>query len=135
MDAAQLVWEHFRFNAEQRLKSFNFFVLLSIFANGGVFTAIQYHVASFVLVLLGLFLALLAAVFAIADARSHQLIELTIPALKEIESGFPESHRLFAIDAGKQGRLIRYTVAFRILLGVQFVFGLGVAIYGFLMWG
>ncbi len=132
MDAAQLVWEHFRFNAEQRLKSFNFFVLFSIFANGGVFTAIQYHVASFVLVLLGLFLALLAAVFAIADARSHQLIELTIPALKEIESSFPESHRLFAIDAEKQGRWIRYTVAFRILLGVQFVFGLGVAVYGFL---
>jgi len=131
VDAAQLVWEHFKFNAEQRLRSFNFFVLFSIFANGGVFTAIQYHVASFVLVLLGLFLALLAIVFAIVDARSHQLIELTIPALKEMEINFPPSHRLFAIDAEKQGRLIRYTVAFRILLGVQFAFGLGVAIYGF----
>ncbi|MBS0433108.1 MAG: hypothetical protein JSS21_11995 [Proteobacteria bacterium] len=132
MDAAQLVWDHFKFNAEQRLKSFNFFVLFSIFANGGVFTAIQYHVAPFVLVLLGLFLALLATVFGIVDARSHQLIELTIPALKEIEGGFPESHRLFAIDAEKQGYWIRYTVAFRILLGIQFLFGLGVAIHGFL---
>lgn len=131
MDAAQLVWDHFKFNAEQRLKIFNFFVLFSIFANGGVFTAIQYHVASFVLVLLGLFLALLAAVFGIVDARSHQLIELTIPALKEIESSFPPSHRLFSIDAERQGRLIRYTVAFRILLGIQFLFGLGVAIRGF----
>jgi hypothetical protein len=125
------VWDHFKFNAEQRLRIFNFFVLFSIFANGGVFTAIQYHVGSFVLVLLGLFLALLAAVFGIVDARSHQLIELTIPALKEIESGFPPSHRVFAIDAAQQGRLIRYTVAFRILLGVQFLFGVAVAVHGF----
>jgi hypothetical protein len=41
MDGRDLVWEHFKFNAEQRLRSFNFFVLLSIFADGGVFTALE----------------------------------------------------------------------------------------------
>ncbi|TYT24844.1 hypothetical protein FZO89_00295 [Luteimonas viscosa] len=132
MDSASFVWDHFKLNAEQRLKSFNFFLLLSIFANGGVFTAIQNRVASPVLGLLGLFVALLALVFWLADARSRQLIQLTIPALKEIESTFPESHRLFAIDAARQGKLVRYTFAFRILMAAQFLFGIGVALYGFL---
>ncbi len=131
MDAAQFVWDHFKFNAEQRLKSFNFFLLLSIFANGGVFTAIQNKLAHPFLGLLGLFLALLAFVFWLADTRSRQLIQLTIPALKEIEAEFPESHRLFAIDARQQGRVLRYTFAFRVLMVSQFLFGMGVAIYGF----
>lgn len=131
MDAADFVWDHFKLNAEQRLKSFNFFLLLSIFANGGVFTAIQNKIASPVLGLLGLFVALLAIVFWLADTRSKRLIRLTIPALKEIESNFPESHRLFAIDEAQQGYIVRYTFAFRLLMAAQFLFGAGVAAYGF----
>lgn len=131
MESTNFVWDHFKLNAEQRLKSFNFFLLLSIFANGGVFTAIQNRVASPVLGLLGLFVALLALVFWLADARSRQLIQLTIPALKEIEGNFPETHRLFSLDAASQGKFIRYTFAFRLLMGAQFVFGIGVALYGF----
>lgn len=34
------LWEHWKFNAEQRLKAFNFYVALSIFANGMVFAAL-----------------------------------------------------------------------------------------------
>lgn len=128
MDQAQFVWDHFKFNAEQRLKSFNFFLLLAIFANGGVFAAIQNKASSHVLVGLGLFLVLLAVVFWIADARSRQLIQLTIPALKEIELQFPEPYRLFHIDAAKQGRIMRYTFAFRLLLLCQLLFGAGLAI-------
>lgn len=131
MDSSNFVWDHFKLNAEQRLKSFNFFLLLSIFANGGIFTAIQNQVVAEVLGLLGLFVALLALVFWLTDSRSRQLIQLTLPALKEIESKFPESHRLFALDAVRQGCFVRYTFAFRLLMGAQFLFGLGVALYGF----
>ena len=34
MTPEDFVWDHFKFNAEQRLKAFNFFVILSIFADG-----------------------------------------------------------------------------------------------------
>jgi len=131
VDSTQFVWEHFKFNAEQRLKSFNLFVLLSIFASGGVFTAIQNKVAGPVLGLLGLFLVVLAGVFWLVDSRSRQLIQLAIPALKEIESNFPESHRVFAIDALQQGSIVRYTFAFRALMLCQLAFGIGVAVYAF----
>lgn len=134
MDGKDLVWDHFKFNAEQRLRGFNFFVLLSIFADGGVFTALEKDLNPKLLVLLGLFIVLLAIVFWLVDTRSRQLLNLTIPALKEIESGFPDSYRLFAIDAAAQGTFIRYTFAIRVLFAAQLVFGLGVAWYGACRW-
>jgi hypothetical protein len=134
MDDRQFVWDHFKFNAEQRLKGFNFFVLLSIFANGGVFAAIEKQLNPFLLMLLGFFVALLAAVFWLVDARSRNLLRLTIPALKEIEASFPESHRLFAIDAREQGTIVRYTFAFRVLLICQLTFGLLVGTIGAIGW-
>src|SRR5699024_10572572 len=109
MEGQDFVWEHFKFNAEQRLKGVNFFVLLSIFTDGGVFTSIEKGIDPKLLALLGFFTALLAVSFWLADARSRQLLNLTIPALKEIETEFPESHRLFSIDAKRQGNFTRYT--------------------------
>ena len=134
MQDRDFVWEHFKFNAEQRLRSFNFFVLLSIFADGGVFTALEKSFNPKLVVLLGRFTALLAIVFWLADARSRALLQLTIPALKDIESSFPESHRLFAKDAVQQGRIVRYTFAIRALLTAQLLFGLGVVCYGVHRW-
>jgi hypothetical protein len=33
-DEKDYLWKHFAFNAEQRLKAFNFYVLFTIFTNG-----------------------------------------------------------------------------------------------------
>ena len=134
MDGKNLVWDHFKFNAEQRLKGFNFFVLLSIFADGGVFTALEKGLDPKLLVLLGLFIVLLSLVFWLVDSRSRQLLNITIPALKEIESEFPEKYRLFAIDAIEQGSVVRYTFAIRVLLVAQLLFGVGVSCYGLSRW-
>jgi uncharacterized membrane protein YedE/YeeE len=134
VDGRDLVWDHFKFNAEQRLRGFNFFVLLSIFADGGVFTALEKGLNPKLLLLLGLFIVVLAFVFWLVDARSRQLLNLTIPALKEIESSFPETHRLFALDETLQGKYVRYTFAIRVLLVAQLLFGLGIALYGACRW-
>jgi hypothetical protein len=134
VDGRDLVWDHFKFNAEQRLRGFNFFVLLSIFADGGVFTALGKGFNPELLLLLGSLVVVLAVVFWLVDTRSRQLLNLTIPALKEIESSFPETHRLFAIDAASQGKIIRYTFAIRMLLASQFFFGLGVVLHGVCRW-
>ena len=134
MEAREFVWDHFKLNAEQRMQGFNFFVAFSIFANGGVFAAFEKEIAPVLICVVGIFVAVLSVVFYLVDTRSRNLLRLTIPALKEIEAQFPESHRLFAIDAAQQGKLFRYTTGIRILLAMQFLFGLGVAIYGFCRW-
>ncbi len=134
VDSRGFVWAHFKLNAEQRLRGFNFFVVLAIFADGGVLAALERGFSPGLLMLLGAFTVLLAMVFWLVDARSRQLLQLTITALKEIESEFPASYRLFANDAQGQNPVISYTFAIRALLLAQMGFGFGVIAYGFYHW-
>ena len=128
------LWHHFAFNAEQRLKAFNFFVVFSVFANGGVFAAVEKSSHGIVFILVGGFVAVLSIVFAVIDVRSQGLLKLAVPGLLEYEKRFAEHSRLFARDAQRQAGLIRYTVAFRVLFAMQFAFGAGVVVYGIAKW-
>lgn len=130
MNEHEYVWEHFKFNADQRLKGFNFFVLLAIFSDGGVFTAIEKQLSPYLLIIIGTFIVVLTIVFWLIDERSRELITLTIPALKQQEKLYSNtSSWLFETDAKNQGKYVRYTSAFKILMISQLLFGLGVCIY------
>lgn len=124
------LWQHFVFNAEQRLKAFNFFVVFAVFANGGVFAAVEKSMRGGVFVLIGGFIIVLSLVFAVIDIRSQSLLKLAVPGLVEYEKKFPEHSRLFTRDSGRHSTFLRYTVAFRVLFGLQFLFGLGTVVYG-----
>ncbi|MCE9658424.1 MAG: hypothetical protein K8R60_07685 [Burkholderiales bacterium] len=128
------LWHHFAFNAEQRLKAFNFFVVFSVFANGGVFAAAEKSSHGAVFVLIGGFVAALSVVFAVIDVRSQGLLKLAVPGLMEYEKRFAAPSRLFARDADRHGGLFRYTVAFRVLFAMQFAFGVGTIVYGVARW-
>jgi hypothetical protein len=128
------LWQHFAFNAEQRLRAFNFFVVFSVFANGGVFAAAEKGSHGVIFVLIGGFVAILATVFFVIDTRSQRLLQLAVPGLKEYEMRFAENSRLFARDSDRRGRVLRYTVAFRVLFVMQFVFGVGTIVYGAVKW-
>lgn len=134
IDEKNYLWQHFVFNAEQRLKAFNFFVVFSVFANGGFFAALDKKLHPAVFALIGGFIIVLSCVFWIIDARSRALIELAIPGLKEFEKQFPEHSRLFAQDEAHRRRFLSYTEAFRAIFVVQFFFGLGVVAYGLFQW-
>lgn len=134
MNEQQYLCEHYRFNAEQRLKGFNFFVVLSIFAEGGIFTAVEKGFHPLSLALLGGFVVILSAVFWLVDARSRELLGLAVPALKRLERDLPESSRIFSRDSAQKGTIVRYTFAIRALLIGQFIFGAGVACYGLYHW-
>jgi hypothetical protein len=120
----EYLWRHFAFNAEQRLKGFNFFVVLAVFADGGVFTALEQEAHAVILFLLGGFVCALAVVFWLIDCRSQALIALAVPGLEQYETRFPEQSRIFGND--KPGLLARYSTAFQLLFVLQFLFGLGV---------
>ncbi|WP_226665314.1 hypothetical protein [Microbulbifer aggregans] len=132
MDERQYLCEHYRFNAEQRLKGFNFFVVLSMFADGGVFTAVEKGFHPLILVLVGGFIVIVSAVFWIVDARSRQLLSLSVPGLKALEQQLSAESRLFIRDSQSHGRIVRYTFAIRALILGQFLFGTGVVLYGLL---
>jgi hypothetical protein len=126
----QYLWEHFKFNADQRLRAFNFFVVFSVFADGGVFTALARDAHGMVLLLIGGFVFLLSLTFFLIDRRSQNLLRLGLPGLLELERRFPEHSRLFKLDKAKAPKLVRYTTAFGLLFAAQALFGLGVVAYG-----
>ncbi|WP_193165680.1 hypothetical protein [Microbulbifer hainanensis] len=134
MNELQYLCEHYRFNAEQRLKGFNFFVVLTMFAEGGIFTAVEKGFHPLILALLGGFVVILSTVFWLVDARSRELLGLAVPGLRRLEQELPEKSRLFCLDKENRGSFVRYTFAIRALLIGQFIFGTGVAAYGLYSW-
>ena len=119
------LWEHWKFNADQRLKAFNFFVIFSVFANGGLFSAIEKCVYPFLLVLIGTFVCLLAFVFLLLDLRSQKLLHLSVPGIKRFEATYlHKGSRLFELDEVNRKGFVRYTVAFRLIFALQIIFGL-----------
>ncbi|WP_226703694.1 hypothetical protein [Microbulbifer elongatus] len=130
MNQQQYLCDHYRFNAEQRLKAFNFFVVLSMFADGGVFTAVEKGFHPLILILLGGFVVIVSAVFWVMDLRSRELLSLAVPGLRAIEQELPESARVFSRDLHTQHRFIRYTFAIRALILGQFMFGAAVVAFG-----
>ena len=130
VEEKEYLWSHFELNADQRLKAFNFVVVFSVFANGGVFTALDKGAHTAILILLGGFMCVLSFVFGLIDARSQTLLRLAVPGLKEYEKRFPEHSRLFALYAASRSPVIRYTTALRLLFVLQLLFGLGLAVDG-----
>lgn len=126
----QYVWEHWKFNADQRIKAFNFFVVFSIFADGGAFAAIEKGAHPLVLTAIGLLVVALAAAFWIIDVRSERLIRLSEPGLLAFEEGLNEVSRIFHADQRKRKSFVRYKHSFRALFFIQLLFGLAVFLLG-----
>lgn len=130
----QYLFEHWKFNVDQRLKTFNFFVVFSIFANGGVFTAFERCTHPVVLFLLGGFVVILALVFGMMDARCRALLSMIKRGLGDYESGLPPHFRPFEADRATRSPLLRFTVAFNALFTLQCLFGLITVAYAVAAW-
>lgn len=128
------LWEHWKFNADQRIRAFNFYVVFAIFGNGITFSAFDKQAHPALLVLLGGFICLLAVVFAIVDSRSRHLLRLSKAGLKAWEQKLPLGSRPFMLDELHRHRWLRYTVAFNLLFGAQLLFGAGVVVLGLARW-
>lgn len=132
LSADTYLWEHWKFNADQRLRAFNLYVVFVIFVNGMVFTAFDRQAHPLVLIFLGGFVALLAVVFALVDRRSRKLLHVIKQGLKGMEQELPQDCRPFLLDDLHRERWARYTIAFNLLFTMQLVFGLLVAGFGLL---
>ena len=130
MEESNFLWEHFKLHADQRIKAFNFFVILSIFADGGVFTAIAKSFPPYLLIVLGFFIIVLSGIFWILDIRSHNLVKLSYKGLKKYESSLAIESRLFTLDSRRKKGIFSYTKAFALLFSLQTAFGLFVMTLG-----
>lgn len=111
-------------------EAFNFFVVLSVFADGGAFAAIEKQMPTGLVIVIGAFIMLLALAFFLIDKRSQYLTFLARDGLRDYEQQFPAHSRLFDLDEHRKWKFVRYTTAFYLLYGAQFLFGLAIALHG-----
>jgi len=115
------LWEHFKLNAEQRLKLFNFFVLFSVFSVGGVFAAYERQAGPVLLMVIGIFVAVYSIAFKVIDVRCQNLTNLSKPGLKAYEQRFSPQSRLFSLDEPRPK--LSFTSVFGFLYVSQAIFG------------
>lgn len=80
----EYAWKYFELNADQRMKAFNFSLILVGVSIGALASSLRFNNYEFTL-LVGIFLFAVSIIFSIIDLRSRQLLRYGIKALKVLE--------------------------------------------------
>lgn len=132
-DIFDYAWKHFDVIADQRLRTFNFYVILLAASIGASLAAVRGNPNSFVFLVIGFFCIAIGIIFFLIEVRTRRLLEIpkNVLTILENDADWPEDLRLFNKDnfnnRSWKKRLISYTIAFRsafvlhICYGVLFV--------------
>lgn len=129
-DIFDIAWKHFAVIAEQRLKTFNFYVVLLAASVGAALTALEREANPYVIFVCGLFCIGSGISFLIIEIRSRRLLDIPKQVLTKLEVGdhWLDDYRLFSVDnlrqAGMWKKLISYSFAFRATMTVHIIFGI-----------
>ncbi len=93
-DLRDYAWKYFSLHADQRIKTFNFYVILATFAVGGMLTAVKDSAPPWAIAIVGAILAALSFVFWKLDVRNKELVNHGEAALKRLEqeSGYEDEN-------------------------------------------
>jgi len=116
--------KHFFFIADQRIKTFNFYVILLAACGGATLQLTPvYNKTTFVVV--ALFHWLIALVFSLIEQRNIRLLKICKGALirLERENQWPPFSRLAAVDDHQRSALVSYRGAINIAFAAQVMIG------------
>jgi hypothetical protein len=124
--ARQVGLEWFKVHADQRLKIFNFFVLIAGFSIGGFFTCLQIK-SALAATTVAFLLCIICICFKLLDMRTAQLVkhgeQMLSAGLSELGGNVPNVIEM----AEKRGRVPSYRQIFNVvflLFGVMSVIGM-----------
>lgn len=129
-DKMDYAMKHFSFIADQRVKTFNFYIIILAASTGATITASQRINQPAAFVATGVFHVFFAFIFWMIDKRSRRLLLIAKDGLRTIEESesWPSDCRLAVRDhqelAGFKNWFFSFTMAFRITFLGQFLFGL-----------
>jgi hypothetical protein len=135
----EYAWKYFQLNAEQRMKAFNFSLILVGVSIGALANLLRFKNYEFAIVI-GAFLFVASIIFLMIDLRSRQLLRYGIEALKSLEkqdSATPEIIDVFTQEEKYKkehwfwGRVLSYTFAINIFYIVTMLVGLLAAYYSY----
>ena len=130
--APQIKFEYvlklFLYHADQRIKSFNFYILLLIATIGGTITIFEKLSCTSAILSVGIFNVVIAAIFYVVDVRSKRLVEISRNALVQFESlaewvNYPSPMRDEGAKQVGVRRFVSLTFAFRLTFVIHALFG------------
>ena len=145
-EARDYAWKYFQFHAEQRLKTFNFYLIIATVLSGGLFSILTNDTFPYKqwCSLLGFLLFFISFIFWRLERRNRQLVDNGEMALKHLDSqwNLSDEHKsleIFERDneameyihfIPKVGIRLRYSICFNL---VYFTFGIFGFVIGFMM--
>ncbi|WP_395746629.1 hypothetical protein [Prosthecobacter sp.] len=128
-------WKHFALIADQRIKTFNFYIIVLLAAFGGTISnLVRSDLPRHDFCLIGFAHICAAVIFWAIDSRSCRMLQVAVDALTEIESSpaFEGKIKLMLEDRkrNKHGlwHLLSYRVAFKATFVLQLIFGFALAL-------
>ena len=118
--AKDIAFEWFKMHSEQRLKIFNFFLLISGISIAGYFTAIQAdaHIAALVV---SFFVILMCVTFKLLDMRTSELIKIGEYSLRRSLTALASSTSVEFIDLVDMAEQKTGTFSYRFTFNMIFV--------------
>jgi len=126
-------WKHFALIADQRIKTFNFYILILVASFSATITMLKPTVPRHDFCLVGMAHMLAAFIFWLIDVRSVRILKVSIQMLKDIERSpaFKGHPKIMVEDDYRQSkgwwRLVTYRTAFRVTFFLHALFGLVLA--------
>ena len=110
-EARDHAWQYFALNADQRLRTFNFYLIAAALVVGGLMIHLKDTRSSVVVILAGFVLTVLSLIFWLLDRRAKELVECGQEVLQAIEQAparqTPQEFRVFVKQDEKTKRLIQ----------------------------
>jgi hypothetical protein len=132
-DHLDYAWKHFALIADQRVKTFNFYIIVVLAAFGATLGAIKPSTPRHLYCLIGVGHIFIVAVFGMIEARGRMILDIAKRALREIEGSadYGEAYRPMTEDDRSRskgpGGLITYGNAFLLTFLGHFLFGFLIA--------
>jgi len=126
-------WKHFALIADQRVKTFNFYIILLLAAFSATISVMKIGTPRHIFCLIGCGHMFIAGIFALIDFRGCRMLAIATDALKEIESSpaFEGVSKLMMEDKKRNKHGFMYGVSYRAAFGLTFfaqaLFGLTLA--------
>jgi hypothetical protein len=126
-------WKHFALIADQRVKTFNFYVIVLLAAFSATISAMKTGTPRPIFFFIGCGHIFIAGIFALIDVRGCRMLAIATDALKEIESSsaFEGVAKLMVEDTKRNKHGLMYGISYRVAFGLTFfaqaLFGLLIA--------
>jgi hypothetical protein len=124
-DYFEYAWKHFTVIADQRLKTFNFYIIIVAASIAATVAAVEKTKSYGLMLACGLMHPVCALVFFLVDERSRRLVNIPKEKLMQFEdkNGWELFRKDITMQEGCWNKLTSYTAAFRVAFFFQTVFG------------